>query len=139
MCHWIFYSLFPAGAAALDSSNESVHMNFGTNSSNELVQVKKFMSQAMRKLKHFSHLHLWRLAMLGSLHYVKQLGIRIRRFFKRSEDESLFLYQVGLQYAMTILLLKVRQHNFNSHGDPYMSSLTFLPCNTRYLASAICF
>ena len=65
--------------------------------------------------------------MLGSLHIVKQLGIRISRFFKRSEDESLFLYQVGLQYAKTILLLKVRQHNFNSHGDPYMSSLTFLP------------
>ena len=64
------------------------------------------------------------LAMLGILHIVKQLGIRIRRFFKRSEDESLFLYQVGLQYAKTILLLKVRQHNFNSHGDPYMSSLT---------------
>ena len=96
MCHCINYSLFPAGAAALDWSNESVHMNFGTNSSNELVQVKKFTSQVMRKLKHFSHLHLWRLAMLGSLHYVKQLGIRIRRFFKRSEDESLFLYQVGL-------------------------------------------
>ena len=65
--------------------------------------------------------------MLGSLHIVKQLGIRISRFFKRSEDESLFLYQVGLQYAKTILLLKVRQHNFNSQGDPYMSSLTFLP------------
>ena len=50
--------------------------------------------------------------------------MKINRFFKRSEDESLFLYQVGLQYAKTILLLKVRQHNFNSHGDPYMSSLT---------------
>ena len=40
---------------------------------------------------------------------------------------SLFLSQVVLQYAKTILLLKVRQHNFNSQGDPYMSSLTFLP------------
>ena len=38
--------------------------------------------------------------MLGSLHIVKQLGIRISRFFKRSEDESLFLYQVGLQSSI---------------------------------------
>ena len=83
--------------------------------------IFEFTERAMCKLKMYL---LMGLAMLGSLHIVKQLEIRIKRFFKRSVDESLFLYQVGLQYAKTILLLKVRQHNFNSQGDPYMSSLT---------------
>ena len=56
--------------------------------------IFEFTERAMCKLKMYL---LMGLAMLGSLHIVKQLGIRITRFFKRSVDESLFLYQVGLQ------------------------------------------
>ena len=47
------------------------------------------------------------------------------------DPNATFLFQVVLQYAKTILLLKVRHHNFKSILILHMSPLTFLPCNTR--------